>query len=56
MATIYPKRKDGKIVSFTVSDNIDDAERIIAESNPLLVERFPLSLEEIFLELGDNDA
>lgn len=49
-------KTDGKIVSFTVSDNIDEAERIIAESNPLLVERFPLSLEEIFLEeMEDTD-
>lgn len=49
-------KADGKIVSFTVSDNIDEAERIIALSNPLLVERFPLSLEEIFLEeMEDTD-
>lgn len=41
---------DGKLVSFTVSKNIEEAERIIVASNPVLIERFPLSLEEIFLE------
>ena len=49
-------KADGKIVSFTVSKNIEEAERIIAASNPVLVERFPLSLEEIFLEeMEDTD-
>lgn len=43
-------KADGKLVSFTVSKNIEEAERIIAQSNPVLIERFPLSLEEIFLE------
>lgn len=43
-------KADGKLVSFTVSKNIEEAERIIAASNPVLIERFPLSLEEIFLE------
>ncbi len=47
-------KADGKIVSFTVSKNIDEAERIIAATNPVLVERFPLSLEEIFLEEMEN--
>ena len=49
-------KADGKIVSFTVSKNLEEAERIIAASNPVLVERFPLSLEEIFLEeMEDTD-
>lgn len=43
-------KADGKIVSFTVSKNLDEAERIIAATNPVIIERFPLSLEEIFLE------
>ena len=47
-------KADGKIVSFTVSKNIDEAEHIIAASNPVLIERFPLSLEEIFLEEMEN--
>ncbi|MBR3835385.1 MAG: ABC transporter ATP-binding protein [Clostridia bacterium] len=49
-------KADGKIVSFTVSKNLDEAERIIAATNPVLIERFPLSLEEIFLEeMEDTD-
>ena len=49
-------KTDGKIVSFTVSKNLEEAERIIAASNPVLTERFPLSLEEIFLEeMEDTD-
>ncbi len=49
-------KSDGKIVSFTVSKNIEEAERIIGWSSPVLVERFPLSLEEIFLEeMEDTD-
>jgi len=43
-------KTDGKIISFTVSKNIDTAEEIITGLNPILLERFPLSLEEIFLE------
>lgn len=47
---------DGKIVTFTVSDNIEDTEKIINALNPLFVEKFPLSLEEIFLEeMEDKD-
>lgn len=49
-------KADGKIVSFTVSKNLEEAERIIAATNPVLIERFPLSLEEIFLEeMEDTD-
>lgn len=49
-------KADGKIVSFTVSKNLDEAERIIAATKPVLIERFPLSLEEIFLEeMEDTD-
>lgn len=49
-------KTDGKITSFTVSKNIDTAEEIIRGLNPLLLERFPLSLEEIFLEeMEDTD-
>ncbi len=46
--------QDGRIVSFTVSENLDEAERIIASTNPVIIERFPLSLEEIFLEEMEN--
>ncbi len=49
-------KADGKIVTFTVSKNLDEAERIIAATKPVLIERFPLSLEEIFLEeMEDTD-
>ena len=49
-------RADGKIITFTVSKNLDKAEERIKEINPVLVERFPLSLEEIFLEeMEDTD-
>lgn len=43
-------KKDGRIITFTVSKNLEAAEERIAQLNPVLVERFPLSLEEIFLE------
>ncbi|HOO26005.1 MAG TPA: ABC transporter ATP-binding protein [Clostridiales bacterium] len=42
--------KDGKIVSFSVSGDLDAAEAKIREMNPILIESFPLSVEEIFLE------
>lgn len=43
-------KKDGKIVTFTTTDNPDEVEAKLAELQPLLVERFPLTLEEVFLE------
>ncbi|MDD6276639.1 MAG: ABC transporter ATP-binding protein [Clostridia bacterium] len=49
-------KKDGKIISFTVSDKVEQAREIIHAMNPLLVEEFPLTLEEIFLdEMEDTD-
>lgn len=49
-------KSDGKIVSFTVSKNIAEAEKIIGFTGPVLAEKFPLSLEEIFLEeMEDTD-
>lgn len=48
--------EDGKIVSFTVSDNVEQAEEYIRALNPVLCEKFPLSLEEIFLdEMEDTE-
>lgn len=41
---------DGKIVTFTVSKDVELAEKLIEKLNPAIVEKFPLSLEEIFLE------
>ncbi len=43
-------KQDGKIITFTVSDELENAEKVIASLNPVICERFPLSLEEIFLE------
>lgn len=49
-------RIDGKIVSFTVSKDVDFAEEYIKRLNPVIIEKFPLSLEEIFLEeMEDTD-
>lgn len=49
-------KADGKIVSFTVSKNVEQAEEYIRALNPVLMEKFPLSLEEIFLEeMEDTD-
>jgi ABC-2 type transport system ATP-binding protein len=49
-------KKDGKIITFTVSDNVERAESFIQSLEPVLYERFPLSLEEIFLEeMEDTD-
>ena len=42
--------KDGKMITITVSGDIDDAEKKLRAMNPLIIEKFPLSLEEIFLE------
>ncbi len=47
-------KEDGKIISFTVSENLEEAEVIIATTNPVITERFPLSLEEIFLDEMEN--
>ncbi len=47
-------KEDGRMVTFTVSKSLDEAERIIAETNPVILERFPLSLEEIFLDEMEN--
>lgn len=41
---------DGKLVTFTVSKDVELAEKLIEKLNPAIVEKFPLSLEEIFLE------
>lgn len=49
-------KKDGKIITFTVSENVEKAQEIINSLKPVLCERFPLSLEEIFLEeMEDTD-
>ncbi len=42
--------KDGKLITITVSGDVDEAEKKLREMKPLSLEKFPLSLEEIFLE------
>ncbi len=41
--------KDGKIITFTVSADNGEIEAKLNAMKPLLIEKFPLSLEEIFL-------
>lgn len=49
-------KKDGKIITFTVSSKAEQARGIINAMSPLMVEEFPLTLEEIFLEeMEDTD-
>ena len=43
-------RSDGKIISFSTTENPDTVTRKLQSLKPLLVEQFPLTLEEIFLE------
>jgi ABC-2 type transport system ATP-binding protein len=48
--------KDGKIITITVSDNVEKAKEKIEAMSPVLIEEFPLTLEEIFLEeMEDTD-
>lgn len=49
-------KADGKIITFTVSNDIEKAEEIIKSLSPVIMEKFPMSLEEIFLEeMEDTD-
>ena len=49
-------KKDGKIITFVVEGNFDEAEHKLNAMKPLLVEKYPLSLEEIFLaEMEGSD-
>ncbi len=42
--------KDGKIITFSSTEPFEEIQNKLAEYNPLLLEEFPLSLEEVFLE------
>ena len=42
--------KDGRIITISVNGDSSEAERKIAAMSPLMLEKFPLTLEEIFLE------
>ena len=41
---------DGRIITVSIKGDADEIEKSLAAMNPILIERFPLSLEEIFLE------
>lgn len=41
---------DGRIITVSIKGDADEAEEQLKLLNPVLIERFPLSLEEIFLE------
>lgn len=42
--------KEGRIITLSVSGNPDENEKKLNDMKPLLMEKFPLRLEEIFLE------
>lgn len=49
-------KTDGKIVTLSVKGDPDTAEEKLRQMSPLLIERFPLTIEEIFLEeMEDTD-
>ncbi len=41
---------DGRIITVSIKGDADEVENSLKSMNPILIERFPLSLEEIFLE------
>lgn len=43
-------RQDGRIITLTMKGDADENEDILKKYNPLLIDRYPLTLEEIFLE------
>lgn len=43
-------KSEGKIVTLTMYGNIDESEEKLKALNPVFIERYPLTLEEIFLE------
>ena len=43
-------KQDGRIITLTMKGNTDENEEKLKAFNPLLIERYPLTLEEIFLE------
>lgn len=43
-------KQDGKIITLTMKGDSDENEEKLRALNPILVERYPLTLEEIFLE------
>ena len=48
--------RDGKIISISLNGDIDENEKRLNAMKPLMIEKFPLTLEEIFLEeMKTND-
>ncbi len=48
--------RDGKIITMIVAGDYEETERKLADMAPLLLEKYPLSLEEIFLnEMEDKN-
>ena len=49
-------RRDGKIITMVVAGDYDEVERKLGDMAPLLLEKYPLTLEEIFLsEMEDKN-
>ena len=49
-------KRDGKIITMVVAGDYDDVEQKLANMAPLLLEKYPLTLEEIFLnEMEDKE-
>lgn len=42
--------KDGKIITLSANGDMDENEKKLQNMKPLMIEKFPLTLEEIFLE------
>lgn len=48
-------KRDGKILTMTVAGDYEESERKLSDMAPLLLEKYPLTLEEIFLnEMEDK--
>ena len=49
-------KRDGKIITMVVAGNYDEVEQKLGDMAPLLLEKYPLTLEEIFLnEMEDKN-
>ncbi len=49
-------KRDGKIITMVIAGDYDEVEKRLGDMAPLLLEKYPLTLEEIFLnEMEDKD-
>ncbi len=49
-------KRDGKIITMVITGDYDEVEQKLADMAPLLIEKYPLTLEEIFLnEMEDKN-